>query len=129
MKSEKIPASREFEISDLRWIEPIARKYGEWDGFVHTLIRNEIVSMRVIPGKCVAAIIKNENGRFYGCGLSDRDGIKQLIRLGRMMAGAAGRAGMKLHRNETGGWQNKLLDQLGLEKADVLSDTIEKTKS
>jgi len=107
---------RAFQTEDLAWLEPIARKHGEWEAVQRFLKQPKIfrlVGAWVIAPKAIVASYKDDHG-YVGMGLCDKDGIKELFKLSRKMTELFNNNGVDLHTHVTKGtWQYKLFEKLG----------------
>ena len=90
---------RAYEAKDLAWIEPIARKYEEWEAVQAYLKQPEVhklIGAWVIEPKAVVASYKDEHGHI-AMGLCGKDGIKELFKLGRKLTMLGNNNGITLH--------------------------------
>ena len=107
---------RKYLQEDRSWIEPIARKYDEWDMTDNILLNPElfgVVGIWVIPEKAIIGIYQDEHG-YVGAGLCDESGIRQLIKLGRFVMDLVKEIKLDLHTHvEKNSWQYRFFEQLG----------------
>ena len=105
-------AVREFRDEDMAWILPIARAVGEEDGTINAY--RESWQAWVVEGKCLIALFPDPHG-WIVAGLTDRAGIRALLKLGRMMLEAAKDRSFLFHNHNVveGSWQEKFFKQLG----------------
>ena len=108
-----MPKIRAFETSDLQWLKPIAEKYGEWDAVLTILTSSTLISAWVIEPKAITAVYRDEHGH-VGVGLCDKEGIKELFKLGRKMTRATTDAGRDVHSHvDKDSWQYRFFLKLG----------------
>ena len=104
---------RTYQADDLAWIEPIARKYGEWEAVKDVLTTTKLVSALVVESKAIVAVYRDEHG-FVGVGLCDRHGIKELFVLGRKLTRIMNGTGVDVHTHVAEGtWQYQMFLRLG----------------
>ena len=104
---------RQYHADDLAWIEPIARKYGEWEAAKEILTPSRLVSALVIESKAIVAVYRDEHG-FVGVGLCDRQGIKELFVLGRKLTRIMNGTGVDVHTHvDKDSWQYRFFLKLG----------------
>lgn len=103
---------RPFKISDLIWLEPLARRYGEWEGLLRSLDR-KFIAMVEEP-VALAAIYRDDHGMAIA-GLAGAEGMKPLIRMCRAAVKQATDTGVPLHGHwAEGTWQARLAGQLNV---------------
>ena len=96
---------------DLLWLEDIARKHNEWEALLHSLTVG--VAAFVIEPDAIAVIFYDEHGLRIGA-LTDKSGIKSMIRICRMMVAGANATDTKLHGHwPEESWQAKIARQNG----------------
>ena len=97
---------RPYLHTDLLWIEPIAKKYGEWPQLLHTLTYG-LIGIVEEP-YAIMMVYLDEHG-IAVAGLADKEGMRPLIKLSRFIAEMAQKKDMELHGHwEKGSWQEKL---------------------
>ncbi|KKL08830.1 hypothetical protein LCGC14_2571930 [marine sediment metagenome] len=104
---------RAYQANDLTWVEPIAKKYGEWEHARTILASNRLTGAWVIERKAITAVYKDEHGH-VGVGLCNKDGIKELFKLARKMTTAMTDAGEDVHTHvDKDTWQYRMFLKLG----------------
>ena len=104
---------RSYQVKDLTWVEPIAKKYGEWESAKTILASDQLISAWVIPPKAITAVYRDDHG-YVGVGLCGKDGIKELFKLGHKMTRAMTDNGRDLHTHvDKDAWQYQMFLKLG----------------
>jgi len=104
---------RAYTSEDLKWLEPIAKKYDEWDAVLAILTSSALISAWVVESKAITAVYKDQHG-YVGVGLTGREGIKDLFKLARKMTTSFNNQGIDIHTHvDKDTWQYKLFLKLG----------------
>ncbi len=104
---------RHYWAKDLAWVEPIARKYGEWEATKSILASHQLIGAWVIDRKAITAVYRDDHG-YVGVGLCDKDGIKELFKLGHKMTRAMIDNGQDVHTHvDKAAWQYRMFLKLG----------------
>ena len=97
---------RSYLTTDLLWIEPIAKHHGEWKGLLEAL--TGAVWAAVEEPLAIMIVYYDDHGLALA-GLADKEGMKPLIKMSRMIAEKAKAEGIELHGHWIpGSWQDKL---------------------
>ena len=106
MTKENGKRIRPYLTADLEWIEPIAKRYGEWSSLLKALTFG-LVGIVEEP-YAMAALYQDMHGVALA-GLAEEDGIKPLIRLVITLKNQAAEKGIALHGHwKPGSWQERL---------------------
>ena len=91
----------------------MARKYGEWEAAQTILASEKLTAAWVIDHKAITAVYRDDHG-YVGVGLCNKDGIKDLFKLGRKMTMAIIDAGEDIHTHvDKTTWQYRMFLKLG----------------
>jgi len=103
---------RNFKFQDLLWLEPIAKKYGEWEPML-TALENKVASM-VDPGHSIIVLHNDAHGVCFSA-VTDEQGIKGFIKMVRTVVRLCYEEGMTFHGHyEQGSWQARVAVGQGL---------------
>lgn len=105
---------RSFRLPDLLWLEPIAKKYGEWESMIEALHRAR--SVMVEPKHSIVCLHDDEHGLCFSA-LSDEKGVKDFIRMVEDVVLLCDDEGVGFHGHyEPGTWQAKVAEKMGLKR-------------
>ena len=102
---------RAFQLTDLLWLESIAKEQNEWP----QLLRGLEVATTVVVEEPYAIAALYVDGHGIGlAALSGREGIKQMIRIADFLKNQVLKTGVQLHGHWTpGSWQEKVAVKRG----------------
>ena len=113
----KLPTgARKLCYRDLLWIEPIAKRFGEWEETLADLDRSQVAM--VIPERALVYVYNDEHGLGIA-GNTDEAGILHMARLFKYMRAWCDQWDnvVHLHFNERQKWQRALAVGFGCKEA------------
>lgn len=103
---------RQFALTDLIWLEPIAKQYDQWEPLLWMLDRINWSYVWVQEPHCLICVYLDDGKRWI-VALTSHAGVKHMIRMGAKVVEACRLPLYAQTHIKPGTWRGRILERLG----------------